>query len=129
MVLRIAGINLNDDKRVDMAITAIYGIGRTNNLEVLQNAKIDSSKKISELTEDEQARLRTAIEKEVIVEGDLRRDIAMNIKRLREIGSYRGSRHADHLPVRGQRTKTNARTKRGKKMTMGSGKKKSAEKT
>jgi len=129
MVLRIAGINLNDDKKVKMAITAIYGIGRTNNLEVLEKANIDPTKKVSELTEDEQTRLRMTIEKEMLVEGDLRRDLAMNIKRLRDINSYRGSRHANKLPSRGQRTKNNARTKRGKKVTMGSGKKKAADKT
>src|SRR5690606_26550405 len=128
MVLRIAGINLNDDKKVKMAITAIYGIGRTNNLEVLEKANIDPTKKVSELTEDEQTRLRMTIEKEMLVEGDLRRDLAMNIKRLRDINSYRGSRHANKLPSRGQRTKNNARTKRGKKVTMGSGKKKAADK-
>ncbi|MEZ4210212.1 MAG: 30S ribosomal protein S13 [Patescibacteria group bacterium] len=129
MVLRIAGINLNDDKKVKMAITAIYGIGRTNNLEVLEKANIEPTKKVSELTEDEQTRLRMTIEKEMLVEGDLRRDLAMNIKRLRDINSYRGSRHAQKLPARGQRTKNNARTKRGKKVTMGSGKKKAADKT
>lgn len=129
MAVRIAGINLENDKKVNMAITAIYGIGRSNNMVILETAKIDPLKKVSELTEDEENRLRVVIEKENTVEGDLRRDVALNIKRLREINSYRGIRHAKKLPVRGQRTKTNARTKRGKKVTMGSGRKKAADKT
>lgn len=129
MVVRIAGINLDNNKKVNMAITAIYGIGRVTNTEVLEKAKIDPNKRVSELTEEEEVRLRNLIEKEMLVEGDLRRDLAMNIKRLREINSYRGSRHAKKLPSRGQRTKTNARTKRGKKVTMGSGRKKASDKT
>lgn len=129
MVVRIAGINLDNNKKVNMAITAIYGIGRVTNTEVLEKAKIDPNKRVSELTEEEEVRLRNLIEKEMLVEGDLRRDLAMNIKRLREINSYRGSRHAKKLPARGQRTKTNARTKRGKKVTMGSGRKKASDKT
>jgi small subunit ribosomal protein S13 len=129
MVVRIAGINLDDKKKVDMAITAIYGVGRTLNAEILATAKIDPNKRVSELTPDEEVRLRAIIEKDMLVEGDLRREIAMNIKRLREVNSYRGSRHAKHLPSRGQRTKTNARTKRGKKVTMGSGRKKASDKT
>ena len=129
MVVRIAGINLDNNKKVNMAITAIYGVGRTNGLDMLKAANIDPLKKVADLTGEEETRLRVVIEKENIVEGDLRRDIAMNIKRLREINSYRGTRHAKKLPSRGQRTKTNARTKRGKKVTMGSGRKKSADKT
>lgn len=129
MVVRIAGINLVDGKKVNMAITAIFGIGRSTNSQILATAKIDPNKRVSELTPEEEARLRTVIEKETLVEGDLRRDLALNIKRLREINTYRGSRHTKKLPARGQRTKTNARTKRGKKVTMGSGRKKSSDKT
>lgn len=129
MVVRIAGINLTDNKKVNMAITAIFGIGRSTNEQILAAAKIDPLKRVSELTAEEEGRLRTIIEKETVVEGDLRRDLAVNLKRLREINSYRGSRHAKKLPARGQRTKTNARTKRGKKVTMGSGRKKASDKT
>lgn len=129
MVVRIAGINLVENKKVNMAITAIFGIGRSTNMQILEAAKIDPLKRVSELTPEEEGRLRTIIEKETVVEGDLRRDLAVNLKRLREINSYRGSRHAKKLPARGQRTKTNARTKRGKKVTMGSGRKKASDKT
>lgn len=129
MVVRIAGINLADSKKVNMAITAIYGIGRSTNMQILETAKIDPNKRVADLTPEEENRLRIIVEKETVVEGDLRRDLALNVKRLREINSYRGSRHAKKLPVRGQRTKTNARTKRGKKVTMGSGRKKSSDKT
>ncbi len=129
MVVRIAGINLDPDRKLVMALTKIYGIGRTKSAEILTNTKVDPIKRVKDLTDEEENKLRTAIEKESLVEGDLRRDISMNIKRLKDIASYRGSRHTKRLPLRGQRTKTNARTKRGKKVTMGSGRKKSSDKT
>ena len=129
MVIRLAGINLENDKRIDMALTAIYGLGRSLSRQVLAQVKIDPATKVKDLTEAEEAKLRSLIEKEMLVEGDLRRDIAMNIKRLKDLGSYRGQRHIKKLPVRGQRTRTNARTKRGKRVTMGSGRKKTGDKT
>jgi len=129
MVIRISGINLNNDKRIDIGLTAVYGIGRSYAAQILTLVKIDPSTKVKDLTEAEEAKLRNLIEKELLVEGDLRREIAMNIKRLKDLGSYRGLRHIKKLPVRGQRTRTNARTKRGKRVTMGSGRKKSSDKT
>ncbi len=129
MVVRIAGINLEDGRRIDMALTKIFGIGRATSVKILKAADIAIETKVSAITEAEEAKLRAAIEKEMVVEGDLRRDISMNIKRLKDINSYRGIRHTKKLPLRGQRTKTNARTKRGKKVTMGSGRKKSGDKT
>ena len=129
MVLRIAGINLDNEKRVEIALTYIYGIGRTKSAEILSRLKIALGTKVKDLTSDEESKLRVAIEKDSLVEGDLRREVSMDIKRLKDIGSYRGTRHAHKLPVRGQRTKTNARTKRGKRVTMGSGRKKSSDKT
>jgi small subunit ribosomal protein S13 len=129
MVLRIAGINLDNEKRVEIALTYIYGIGRTKSAEILSRLKITLGTKVKDLTPDEESKLRVAIEKDSLVEGDLRREVSMDIKRLKDIGSYRGTRHAHKLPVRGQRTKTNARTKRGKRVTMGSGRKKSSDKT
>ncbi len=129
MVVRIAGINLNNDKRVEIALTGIYGIGLTTSQKILATANINPDTRVKDLSDDEEGRLRNLIEKDMSVEGDLRRELALNVKRLKEIGSYRGGRHAKKLPVRGQRTKTNARTKRGKRMTMGSGRKKSSDKT
>lgn len=129
MVIRLSGINLENDKRIDMALTAIFGIGRSLSKQILAQTKISASTKVKDLTADEEAKLRNLIEKEMLVEGDLRREVAMNIKRLKDLGSYRGVRHIRKLPVRGQRTKTNARTKRGKRVTMGSGRKKSADNT
>ena len=129
MVVRIAGINLENNKRVDIALTYIYGVGRTTSTKLLTNLKIDPATKVKDLTADEEAKLRPAIEKDMLVEGDLRREVAMDIKRLKDLGTYRGVRHTRKLPLRGQRTKTNARTKRGKKVTMGSGRKKSSDKT
>ena len=118
---RIAGINLPKGKRVEIALTYIYGIGRSTSKTILQKLKIDLDKKIDDLTEKEEQSIRDEITK-LVVEGDLRRNIMSDIKRLQEIGTYRGFRHRRRLPVRGQRTKTNGRTKRGKRMTMGSGK-------
>ena len=129
MVVRIASINLNSDKRIDIALTAIYGIGRSLSAQILSQVNLNPATKVKNLTAEEENKLRTLIEKELLVEGDLRREIAMNIKRLKDLGSYRGYRHIKKLPARGQRTRTNARTKRGKRVTMGSGRKKSADKT
>lgn len=129
MVVRIAGINLDNDRRVDMALTSIFGIGRTTSTKILSMTQIKPSTRVKDLTIDEETKLRNLIEKDVLVEGDLRRELAMNIKRLKDLGSYRGIRHIKKLPVRGQRTKTNARTKRGKRVTMGSGRKKAGDKT
>jgi len=124
---RIAGIDLPRDKRVEIALTYIYGIGRTRSQNTLAKAQVDVNTRVKDLSEDEVGRLRAIIESEFKVEGDLRREVNMNIKRLREIGCYRGIRHRRSLPVRGQRTKTNARTRRGKKKTV-AGKKKVGKK-
>ncbi len=125
MAVRIAGVNIPNDKRVEVALTYIYGIGTTKARKVLEEAKVDKNKRVKDLDEKEANTLREIIEKKNTVEGDLRREIQSNIKRLKEINCYRGIRHAKHLPVRGQRTKTNSRTVRGnKKQTIGSGKSK-----
>ena len=124
---RIAGVDLPRDKRVEIALTYIYGIGRTRSQNTLAKAQVDAHTRVKDLSEDEVSRLRAIIESEYKVEGDLRREVNMNIKRLREIGCYRGIRHRRNLPVRGQRTKTNARTRRGKKKTV-AGKKKAGKK-
>lgn len=125
MAVRIAGVNIPNDKRVEIALTYIHGVGRTRSNKVLAEAKVDKDVRVKDLKEDEVNRLREIIEKKYTVEGDLRREVQSNIKRLREIGCYRGLRHTKHLPVRGQRTKTNSRTVRGnKRVTMGSGKSK-----
>ena len=130
MAVRIAGVTIPNDKRAEIALTYVFGIGRTKSLSILAEAKIDGNKRVKDLNEEEVNKLRNLIEKGNIVEGDLRREIGSNIKRLKEIGSYRGSRHAKGLPVRGQRTKTNNRTARGnKRVTVGSGKAPSAQKT
>ena len=118
---RIAGVNLPKGKRAEIGLTYIYGVGRSLSKQLLTDLKIDLDKKIEDLSEVEEQKIRDAINK-MAVEGDLRRQVVGNIKRLQEIGTYRGFRHRRHLPVRGQRTKTNARTKRGKRVTMGSGK-------
>ncbi len=127
---RIAGVNIPDNKRIEIALTYIFGIGRTLSNKILAQAKIDPNARAQKLTPEEINRLRDIIEKGLRVEGELRRERMMNIKRLRDIGSYRGIRHAKGLPVRGQRTKTNTRTVRGNvRKTMGSGRKASSEKT
>jgi small subunit ribosomal protein S13 len=118
---RIAGINLPNEKRIEIALTAIYGIGRSLSNKILRESKINPDTLAKDLSEKEENQLREIIGK-VKVEGDLKREIQQNIKRLQEIGTYRGFRHLRRLPVRGQRTKTNARTKRGKRVTVGSGK-------
>ncbi|TSC96319.1 MAG: small subunit ribosomal protein S13 [Parcubacteria group bacterium Athens1014_10] len=127
---RIAGVNLPPNKRAEIGLTYIFGIGRNLSVKILKEANIDISKKIKDLGDMEVEKLKEIIEKNYKVEGELKREVLMNIKRLKEINCYRGIRHAKHLPVRGQRTKTNTRTVRGNvRRTMGSGRKKSAEKT
>ncbi|WP_067934855.1 30S ribosomal protein S13 [Alicyclobacillus kakegawensis] len=120
---RIAGVDLPRDKRVEIGLTYIYGIGRTTANKILQETGINPDTRVRDLTEDEVVRLRDTIDRNYKVEGDLRREVALNIKRLIEIGSYRGLRHRRGLPVRGQRTKTNARTRKGPRRTV-AGKKK-----
>ena len=115
---RIAGVDLPRDKRVEVGLTYIYGIGRSSSEDILQRAGVDTSTRVRNLTESEVSRLREIIDREYRVEGDLRREVQMNIKRLMEIGSYRGLRHRRSLPVRGQRTRTNARTRKGPKKTV-----------
>lgn len=122
-MVRIAGVDVPDEKRIDIALTYIYGIGRNNVAPILKEAHIEPGKRTKTLTEEEVNRLAKIIEKTLTVEGDLRRTVAENIKRLSDIRSYRGLRHVRKLPVRGQRTRTNARTKRGKRMTIGALKK------
>ena len=110
---RIAGVDLPRDKRIEIALTYIYGIGRSLSRKILTETKVNMDAKVGQLTESEVVRIREAIERQYKVEGDLRREMAMNIKRLMDIGSYRGLRHRKSLPVRGQRTHTNARTRKG----------------
>jgi small subunit ribosomal protein S13 len=123
-VARIAGVNVPREKRVEVGLTYIYGIGRTTSNKVLAQVGISPNTYVRDLTEEEVTRLRDVIEKDLEVEGDLRRERANNIKRLSEIGCYRGLRHRRGLPVRGQRTKTNARTRKGPKKTVGKQRKK-----
>ncbi len=125
--MRILGINLNDNQRIEMALTAIFGIGRSRAHTILDKVGIDYGKKPKDLTVDEENTIRTEIES-FKLEADLKREIGTNIKRLKDIKAYRGVRHTKRLPVRGQRTKTNARTLKGVKKTMGSGKKKDTKK-
>jgi len=126
---RIAGVDLPRNKRVNIGLTYIYGIGHSRASRILDSAKVDPMKKVPDLGEDEVNRIRQVIEAEAGVEGDLRKDVSMNIKRLIEIGSYRGFRHRRNLPVRGQRTHTNARTRKGPRKGTVAQKKKSAAKT
>lgn len=121
---RIAGVDLPREKRAVIGLTYIYGIGKPTSQELLKKAGISEDTRIKDLTEDEVSKIRALIEESVLVEGDLRREIAMNIKRLKEIGCYRGIRHRKGLPVRGQKTKTNARTRKGPKKTVSRKKKK-----
>ncbi len=125
---RIAGVDLPEGKRVDIGLTYIFGIGRSNVVKIIKDTSVDGSKRINELTEEEVNKLQKAIE-EFKVEGDLRQEIDQNIKRLEEIGSFRGSRHRKGLPSRGQRTRSNARTKRGKRKTVGTVRKEIVAKT
>ncbi|MCL1819236.1 MAG: 30S ribosomal protein S13 [Oscillospiraceae bacterium] len=120
---RIAGVDLPREKRVEIGLTYIFGIGRKSSNEILSKAGVSPDIRVKNLTEDDVAKLRDIIDKDYRVEGDLRRDVAMDIKRLIEIGSYRGIRHRRGLPVRGQRSKTNARTRKGPKRTVANKKK------
>ncbi|MFQ5886905.1 MAG: 30S ribosomal protein S13, partial [Anaerolineae bacterium] len=115
---RIAGVDLPRSERVEIGLTRVYGIGRSSSQKVLARAKVDPNTRVKDLAEDEVARIRSIIDAEYKVEGDLRREVTQNIKRLQEIGCYRGIRHRHNLPVRGQRTRTNARTKRGPRKTV-----------
>ncbi len=115
---RIAGVDIPRNKRVEVSLTYIYGIGRTSSQNILAEAEVDPDTRVQNLSEAEVTRLRQIISRDFVVEGDLRRETAMNIKRLTEIGCYRGLRHRRHLPVHGQRTKTNARTRKGPKKTV-----------
>ncbi|MCL5113665.1 MAG: 30S ribosomal protein S13 [Patescibacteria group bacterium] len=125
--MRISGINIPDEKRIDIALSYLYGIGRKNAVDVLKKASVDASKRVKSLSEDEQKRIQKILESYKI-EGDLMTEVTTGIKRLKEIGSYRGMRHSKNLPVRGQRTRSNARTKRGKRVTIGAIKKEMAAK-
>lgn len=128
--MRVAGITIPKDKRIVIALPYIYGIGRTTAVKILALAKIDESIRVKDLTPEQEDKIRNIIEKQYKTEGDLRREISSNIKRLKDIKSYRGVRHMKHLPVRGQRTKTNSRTTRGNKRNLApSGKKPAAQKT
>ena len=130
MAVRIAGTILPNDKRVEIGLTYILGIGKSLAEEILEKSKVDPSIRVKDLSEDQANELRVIVEKQYIVEGDLRREISGNIKRLKEIKSYRGSRHAKGLPARGQRTKTNNRTVRGNvRKTSGSGRRDTGQKT
>lgn len=120
---RIAGVDLPRDKRVEIALTYIFGIGKTTSQKIIKEAGINPDTRVRDLTEDEVGKLRETIDSGVKVEGDLRREISLNIKRLTEIGCYRGVRHRRGLPVRGQRTKTNARTRKGPRRTVANKKK------
>ena len=120
---RIAGIDLPKDKRIEIGLTYIFGIGRTSATKILKETGINPDTRVKDLTDEDEAKLREVIARDYNVEGDLRRDLAMDIKRLTEIGCYRGIRHRRGLPVRGQRTKTNARTRKGPKRTVANKKK------
>jgi len=128
-VARIAGIDLPPKKRAEIGLTYIYGIGRARSMSILVRAGVNPDKKVKDLTEDEVTRIRQVIEEEGGVEGDLRKELAMNVRRLIEIGSYRGMRHRRSLPVRGQRTHTNARTRKGPRKGTIANKKRSLAKT
>jgi len=128
--MRVSGVNIPKDKRIVVALTYVYGIGPTTAKKILKAAQIDEKVRTKDLTPDQEDKLRIIIEKQHQTEGDLRREISANIKRLKEIKCYRGIRHSKHLPVRGQRTKTNTRTVRGNvRKTMGSGRKPAGQKT
>ena len=120
---RIAGVDLPNEKRIEAGLTYIYGLGWPTSRKILEKTGIDPSTRVKDLTEEEAGKIRKVIEADYMVEGDLRRDVSMNIKRLMEIGCYRGIRHRRGLPVRGQKTKTNARTRKGPKKTVGRKKK------
>ena len=120
---RIAGVDLPREKRVEIGLTYVYGIGRVSATKILEAAQVDPNTRVRELTDDEVKRISEVIDADYMVEGDLRREVALNIKRLQEIGCYRGIRHRKGLPVRGQKTKTNARTRKGPKKTVANKKK------
>ena len=120
---RIAGVDIPREKRVEVSLTYIYGIGRSTAHKILKRAEINVDTRVKDLTEQEISRIREVLERNFVVEGDLRREVSMNIKRLMDIGTYRGLRHRRGLPVRGQRTRTNARTRKGPRRTVGSKKK------
>lgn len=120
---RISGVDIPENKRLDIALTYLYGIGRTNVKKLLEMSNLTAEKRVKTLTEEEINRIGKVIEKNFTVEGDLRRQVAESIKRLKEIGSFRGTRHTRGLPSRGQRTRSNARTRRGKRLTIGAMKK------
>lgn len=122
-MIRISGVDLPEEKLVWIALTKIYGVGRKNAFSVLEQSKVSKEKRVKDLTEEEIARIQKNIEGNLKIEGDLRQEVQDNIARLKRIGSYRGKRHAANLPVRGQRTRTNARTKRGRRVTIGALKK------
>ena len=126
---RVAGVNIPEGKRIEASLRYVYGVGPKKSKEILAQANIDLDKRVKDLSEDELKKIREIISKGYTVEGDLRREVRMNVSRLKDINAYRGTRHKLGLPVRGQRTKTNSRTKRGKKVTVSSGKKKAASKT
>ncbi|MFZ2587368.1 MAG: 30S ribosomal protein S13 [Alphaproteobacteria bacterium] len=118
---RIAGVNIPTEKKVWVALTYIYGVGPKISMDVLAKAKVDSNKRVNSLSDDEVARIRDVIDANATVEGDLRRQVSLNIKRLQDLGCYRGQRHRRSLPVRGQRTRTNARTRKGPRKGAGAG--------
>jgi small subunit ribosomal protein S13 len=120
---RIAGVDIPRDKRVEVSLTYIYGVGRASAIKILKHAEINPNTRVKDLTEQEISRIREILEGTYVVEGDLRRELSMNIKRLMDIGTYRGLRHRRGLPVRGQRTRTNARTRKGPRRTVGARKK------
>ena len=120
---RISGVDLPREKRIEIGLTYIYGIGRTSSNRILAQANVNPDTRVRDLTDDEVAKIRDVIDSTMMVEGDLRSEVAMNIKRLQEIGCYRGIRHRKSLPVRGQKTKTNARTRKGPKRTVANKKK------
>jgi small subunit ribosomal protein S13 len=120
---RIAGVDIPNDKRVEVSLTYIYGVGRSTAVRILKRAEINPDTRVKDLTEQEISRIREVLEGNYVVEGDLRRELSMNIKRLMDIGTYRGLRHRRGLPVRGQRTRTNSRTRKGPRRTVGSRKK------
>lgn len=126
---RVAGVNIPNEKRVEIGLTYIFGIGPTTSKKILDQTKINPDIRVKDLSEVDLEKIRDYISKSIRVEGDLKMEVTQNIKRLKEINAYRGVRHGRGLPVRGQRTKTNARTKRGKKVTVGSGRKPAAQKT
>ncbi len=126
---RISGVNIPNDKQVHVALTYVFGIGPKSSADILENAKVEPTVRVKNLTDDEVSRIQEIVNAKYTVEGELQRIVAGNIKRLKDINSYRGMRHKANLPSRGQRTKTNARTRRGKKVTVGGTAKKAASKT